>query len=96
MPAIIPGVATTGKLRAVISARQSLDRTGEGLAVERQIDACRQLAESRGWEIVEVCVDNSISASTGKNRPGYNRVLDLIRERGYEPVNVAQGNTPQR
>ncbi|HEY2043523.1 MAG TPA: recombinase family protein, partial [Jatrophihabitans sp.] len=48
--------------RAAIYARVSLDATGEGLAVERQQEACQALAVARGWTVVETIVDNSISA----------------------------------
>lgn len=65
--------------RAIIYARQSLDRTGEGAAVERQIADCRELAERRGWTVTETLTDNDISASTGKDRPGYQRALDAMR-----------------
>ncbi len=64
--------------RAAIYARQSLDRTGEGAAVDRQIEDCRQLAAARRWQVVEVISDNDMSASTGKRRPGYERLLDLM------------------
>jgi site-specific DNA recombinase len=64
--------------RAVIYARQSLDRTGEGAAVDRQVTDCRRLAEARGWEVTEVISDNDMSASTGKRRPGYERLLNLM------------------
>ena len=65
--------------RCVIYARQSLDRTGEGAAVDRQVAACRELAARRGWEVVDVLTDNDVSASTGKARPAYRRLLELIR-----------------
>lgn len=63
---------------AIIYARQSLDRNGEGAAVERQIADCRALAERRGWDVTEVLTDNDISASTGAKRPGYTKLLDLM------------------
>lgn len=64
--------------RAVIYARLSRDRTGEGLAVERQIDACMGLAKSRGWDVVGVERDDSISAYSGKLRPGWERVQTMM------------------
>lgn len=64
--------------RAVIYARISLDRTGEGAGVERQIEACRGLATARGWEVVGVETDNSISAFKDKKRPGWERVKSLM------------------
>lgn len=79
-----PGVA----LRAAIYARQSLDRTGEGAAVDRQVDDCRQLADRRGWAVVETLTDNDMSASTGKPRPGYQRLLKLMRGGSVDAVVV--------
>ncbi|MDP5184778.1 recombinase family protein [Blastococcus sp. BMG 814] len=65
--------------RALIYARQSLDRSGEGAAVDRQIIDCRRLAEQRGWTVADVITDNDLSASTGKARPGYERLLTAMR-----------------
>lgn len=64
--------------QTVIYARQSLDRTGAGAAVDRQVADCRRLAEARGWQVTEVISDNDISASNGKRRPGYERLLNLM------------------
>ena len=64
--------------RAAIYARQSLDRSGEGAAVDRQVEDCRQLAAARGWEVTHVLPDNDLSASTGRRRPGYEHLLDLM------------------
>nr|MBA3368633.1 recombinase family protein [Geodermatophilaceae bacterium] len=74
--------------RSVIYARQSLDRSGEGAAVERQIADCRKLAESRGWDVLDVVSDNDISASNGKARPGYQRVLTMIESGSVDRVVV--------
>lgn len=74
--------------RVVIYARQSLDRSGEGAAVERQIADCRHLAERRGWDVSEVITDNDMSASTGKRRPGYQRLLEAMRARSVDVVIV--------
>jgi site-specific DNA recombinase len=54
--------------------RQSLDRDGSGLAVARQRKDCLALCETRGWEPIEY-VDNDTSASSGKVRPAYVRML---------------------
>lgn len=64
-------------MKAAIYLRQSLDRDGQGLAVERQRQDCTALCKARGWESIEY-VDNSISASTGKARPAYARMLEDI------------------
>jgi DNA invertase Pin-like site-specific DNA recombinase len=72
----------------VVYARQSLDRTGAGAAVDRQVEDCRRLAEGRGWLVSEVISDNDMSASTGKRRPGYDRLLDLMRSGEVDAVVV--------
>lgn len=60
---------------AAIYARISLDATGEELGVQRQQDACAQIALDRGWDVVETYVDNSISAfDRSKKRPEYERL----------------------
>lgn len=64
-------------MKAAVYLRQSLDRDGQGLAVERQRQDCTALCEARGWEPIEY-VDNSISASSGKVRPAYARMLEDV------------------
>ncbi|PWJ02422.1 recombinase family protein [Streptomyces sp. NWU49] len=63
------------KTRAVIYVRISQDRTGAGLGVERQREDCEALAERMGWDVVEVYVDNDVSAFSGKLRKDYRRML---------------------
>ena len=44
--------ATVAKpVRAAVYLRQSLDRTGEGLAVARQREDCLRLCAERGWQL---------------------------------------------
>ncbi|GAA2082423.1 recombinase family protein [Pseudolysinimonas kribbensis] len=64
-------------MTAAIYARQSLDKTGEGQAVERQLSECRRLATSRKIRVVHEFIDNDVSASKGI-RPEYTRMLSLI------------------
>jgi site-specific DNA recombinase len=61
--------------RALVYCRISRDRIGAGLGVDRQETDCRQLAERLGWQVVGVHVDNDLSASNGKPRPGYTALL---------------------
>ncbi|KPC65913.1 recombinase, partial [Streptomyces sp. NRRL F-6602] len=63
------------RTRAVIYVRISQDRTGSHLGVDRQREDCEALAEHNGWEVVEVYVDNDLSAYSGKPRPDYRRML---------------------
>lgn len=62
--------------RVAIYCRISLDQTGQALGVTRQEQDDRELAEQLGWEIHEIYVDNDVSATTGKVRPAYRRMLD--------------------
>ncbi|MFD8640812.1 recombinase family protein [Streptomyces zaomyceticus] len=63
------------RTRAVIYCRISQDRTGAGLGVDRQRIDCEALAEHNGWDVVEVYVDNDVSAYSGKKRKDYQRML---------------------
>lgn len=58
-----------------VYARMSLDKTGEGLGVERQEQECRELAARLGVTVSNVFSDNDISATTGKRRPGFEALL---------------------
>jgi len=74
--------------RAIIYTRVSRDDTGEGRSVERQLEACRKLADLRGWEVVAEFSDNSISAWSGRERPAWNEVLSTV-DRGECDVVIA-------
>ena len=63
-------------MRVSIYARQSLDRTGEGAGVSRQLAACRDLCRERGWDVEAEFVDNDRSATSGKARPQFDRLLE--------------------
>lgn len=63
--------------RAIIYVRQSLDRDGNELGVERQVRECKRLCKERGYEVGRIITDNNRSASVG-NRPGYQELLRLI------------------
>ena len=64
-------------VRAAVYLRISLDATGEERAVDRQRDDALALIEARGWELHDIYVDNSISASRReKRRPDYDRMSE--------------------
>lgn len=71
-------MATTSRhrpRRAAIYVRISLDATGEELGVQRQEKDARNICAERGWEVVGVYRDNSVSASNRKvTRPGYDQL----------------------
>lgn len=62
-------------MRTGIYLRISQDRTGDAAGVARQQQDCEALAAELGWQIVEIYVDNDISASSGTPRPAYRRML---------------------
>lgn len=62
-------------MNVTIYCRLSTDARGDGLGVERQESECRAYADARGWPVREVLVDNDISATTGKVRPAFERLL---------------------
>ncbi|MEV6803177.1 recombinase family protein [Streptomyces sp. NPDC051132] len=76
------------RTRAVIYCRISQDRTGAGLGVDRQREDCEALAARNGWEVVEVYVDNDVSAFSGKLRKDYRRMLADLDE-GVATVVIA-------
>jgi site-specific DNA recombinase len=65
--------------RAAIYCRISDDREGSGLGVIRQEADCRTLCERRGFDVVDVLVDNDMSAYSGKPRPGYRRLVEMVK-----------------
>lgn len=67
-----------------IYARQSLDRTGEALAVSRQLAECRAHAEAHGWTVSAEFVDNDTSASSSKPRPQWSLLLEALAAGTYD------------
>lgn len=61
--------------RAAVYCRISRDREGARLGVDRQEADCRELASRNGFSVVQVYVDNDLSAYSGKPRPGYRQLL---------------------
>lgn len=73
--------------RAAIYLRQSLDLTGEQLAVQRQRKDCLSIAAQRGWGVTAEYADNSISASSmRKARPGYNNLIAAYRAGEFDAL----------
>lgn len=60
---------------AALYLRQSLDSKGEGLAVARQEKECRELCKRLGFAVGQIYVDNDVSATSGVERPAFERLL---------------------
>jgi DNA invertase Pin-like site-specific DNA recombinase len=67
-------------MTAVTYCRISVDKTGAGLGVERQAADCRDLAAKLGLGEPEVLTDNDLSAYSAKRRPGYEQLLEGLKE----------------
>lgn len=62
-------------MRAGVYARISLDSSGEAAGVKRQLEDCRALAAGKGWDVVAEWVDNDVSATRSRKRPGFDAML---------------------
>jgi site-specific DNA recombinase len=71
-------------MRAVVYTRISRDVTGKALGVARQEADCLELIEREGHEHVATFTDNDLSAYSGKPRPGYDDMRDLLRADGAD------------
>ena len=71
---------TSQPLWADIYSRQSQDRDNTGLAIARQLEACQQLREQRGYLLHEHRSDNDTSAAGSRKRPGFDAVLDDLEQ----------------
>jgi DNA invertase Pin-like site-specific DNA recombinase len=75
--------ATKRIRRAALYLRVSTDRQ----TIENQEIQLRQVAERRGWEVVEVYNDAGISGARGrKDRPGLDRMLNDASRRHFDVV----------
>jgi DNA invertase Pin-like site-specific DNA recombinase len=62
-------------LPAGIYVRISRDSEGLGLGVKRQLADCEQLVTQLGWAVAGLYEDNDVSATRGKPRPAYERMM---------------------
>ena len=81
--------ATLADVRAALYLRQSVDRAGDELGIDRQRDACGELLRSRGWKLAAEYADNDTSASSRKPRPAFTAMLAAV-ERGEIDVICAR------
>lgn len=83
-------VAEVATQTAAIYARISKDREHDELGVRRQVEALTKLADERGWSVAGTYIDNDISASKGKTRPEYERLLRDIEAGRCDVVLVTE------
>jgi site-specific DNA recombinase len=73
---------------AYLYLRQSKDVEGTRAAVDRQREDCEALCVRHGWAIGDVYVDNDVSATNGKVRKEYRRLLADIEHGRMERGDV--------
>lgn len=73
-------------MRTAIYTRISLDRAGQSLGVQRQLEDCEALADRLGWTVTQHFDDNDRSATTGKPRPGFEALLDAMKRDEVDAV----------
>ena len=80
------GVAKVLVVDYVIYARISRDLAGTAAGVSVQEQQCRELAKERGLNVVDLYVDNDISAYSGVPRPAYAAMLKRVRDGGIDGI----------
>src|SRR6266568_4365417 len=70
-------------MRAAVYVRQSIDKSGDGLAVGRQEAECRDIAKRNSWDVAKVYSDNDKSATSGK-RPQWAQLLADLKDGQYD------------
>ncbi len=74
--------------RAAVYARISSDPNDTSLGVTRQVKDCLTLAERKGWTVGEVFTDNDVSATSGRARPEYQRVMAALAAGRFQALVV--------
>lgn len=65
-------------MRAALYLRQSLDRSGDGLGIDRQREDVQRLIKARGWILAAEFVDNDVSALSRKPRPQFTAMMARV------------------
>lgn len=65
-------------MRAAVYLRQSQDRSGEALGIDRQRNEVQRLIDARGWTVAAEFVDNDVSALSRKPRPQFSAMMARV------------------
>lgn len=72
---------------AALYLRISRDLKGDGLAIDRQRELCRAIADQRGWSVAAEYMDESISAfAKNVRRPGYDAMVKDQRAGKFQAI----------
>jgi site-specific DNA recombinase len=69
-----------------IYTRVSSNPDGSKTSTNRQEEACHRFAEGRGWPVAKVYEDDDVSAFGRNGRPGWEQLLDGIREGKHDAI----------
>ena len=75
-------------LRAIGYARRSKEDTSKTAPLDTQITAIKRLAKEKGFKLVDIETDNGLSGKSLDNRPGAQRVLNLVKDKLIDCVIV--------
>jgi site-specific DNA recombinase len=73
-------------MRAAVYLRQSLDRSGDGLGIDRQREDVQRLITARGWTLAAEFVDNDVSALSRKPRPQFSAMMARVDAREFDVI----------
>lgn len=80
--------AAAPPIRAALYTRISRDPTNQGLGVDRQYEDGQLTAARHGWQVVGEYRDNDRSASNGKPRPEFEKMIRDFQAGQFEAVIV--------
>ena len=88
IPQINSSLPNTGKTRRVAAyARVSTDKTEQQNSYENQLDYYPKLVESRpDWEFIALYSDEGISATSTKNRDGFNQLINDALDKKFDLI----------
>jgi len=77
-PAVQQAVPQLESVLAAVYARISSDPNDTSLGVARQVKDCQELCQRKGWRVGATFIDNDVSASSGRPRPQYQRMMQAL------------------
>lgn len=75
-------------VRVAVYLRQSMDRTGDQLGIDRQREDVLRLIESRGWTVAAEFVDNDVSATGRKPRPQFIAMMERVDNGEFDVISA--------
>lgn len=73
-------------MRVAVYLRQSVDRLGDQLGIDRQRQDVLRLIETRGWTVATEFVDNDVSATGRKPRPQFTAMMERVDNGEFDVI----------